>query len=283
MTVPYLQAQTGLRKSSVEQEQRDSLFQTADTITTTTQHATPSSSANNNNDSPDLRPSQSIRTPSQQRQQGPTKLVKPQLHQSPSFAAGKRSVMDTITPPRSDVSSNSPRQRYSDEANGPVKGMRKKTGFSTFVNNLVGSPRRPQISAPENPVHVTHVGYNGDTGEFTVSAPSTISLIHALKLVSGSSKGMAESADCGRYLRTRAEEQPQGYCRCRGVLQRKQRAGTGRRDMAQVRECPPVTGCRTRELSVWLSRRLCIGSNEPRVQWYHESATESSLSQEWRR
>jgi len=170
MTVPYLQAQTGLRKSSVGQDQRDSLFQSADTTTTinTTQHAPLSSStANNDNNSPNLRPLQSIRAHSQQ-QQAPTKLTKPPLRQSASFAAGKRSVMDTITPPRSDASSNSPRQRYSDEANGPIKGLRKKSGFSSFVNNLVGSPRRPQISAPENPVHVTHVGYNIDTGEFTV-------------------------------------------------------------------------------------------------------------------
>ena len=36
------------------------------------------------------------------------------------------------------------------------------------MNNLVGTPRKPTISAPENPVHVTHVGYDQNTGEFTV-------------------------------------------------------------------------------------------------------------------
>jgi len=175
MTSPYLQqAQTGLRKPPAAQDQRDSLFQspetTATSTTTATQHPLPSASALTNTKSPTLRPSQSTRSHSQQQQQQhqPTKLVKPQLRQSASFAAGKRPNMDTVTPPRSDASLNSPRQRYSDEANAQIKGLRKKSGFSSFVNNLVGSPRRPQISAPENPVHVTHVGYNYDTGEFTV-------------------------------------------------------------------------------------------------------------------
>jgi p21-activated kinase 1 len=55
--------------------------------------------------------------------------------------------------------------------------LRKKTGFSGFMNSLVGSPRRVNISAPENPVHVTHVGYDNDTGKFIVST----SLCHILR------------------------------------------------------------------------------------------------------
>ncbi|KAI8928301.1 kinase-like domain-containing protein [Entophlyctis helioformis] len=38
-----------------------------------------------------------------------------------------------------------------------------------FVNEQTqGSSSRPEISTPFNPVHITHVGYNQDTGEFTV-------------------------------------------------------------------------------------------------------------------
>ncbi|EGD86785.1 STE/STE20/PAKA protein kinase [Trichophyton rubrum D6] len=44
---------------------------------------------------------------------------------------------------------------------------RKKTGFSNFVNSMLGSPRNIKISAPENPVHVTHVGFDNQTGQFT--------------------------------------------------------------------------------------------------------------------
>ncbi|EGY14361.1 serine/threonine-protein kinase MST20 [Verticillium dahliae VdLs.17] len=59
-------------------------------------------------------------------------------------------------------------KRFSDEAKEPRVGvLRKKSGFSGFVNSLVGSQKKPIISAPENPVHVTHVGYDSTTGQFT--------------------------------------------------------------------------------------------------------------------
>lgn len=80
-------------------------------------------------------------------------------------AAGRR--MEDLTPRSGDSGARSPRQRYSDEAREGNK-LKKKSGFSSFMNNLVGAPRKPTISAPENPVHVTHVGYDQNTGEFTV-------------------------------------------------------------------------------------------------------------------
>jgi p21-activated kinase 1 len=110
--------------------------------------------------------------PTQLRYQNPnqstTTLANPDVDLSQSLAAtGRR--MDDITGPRADLGARSPRQRLSDEAKDG-KALKKKTGFSSFVNNLVGTPKRPAISAPENPVHVTHVGYDQETGEFTVSA-----------------------------------------------------------------------------------------------------------------
>lgn len=62
-------------------------------------------------------------------------------------------------------------KRYSDEGftAKPGLGGRKKSGFSNFMNSMLGSPRNIKISAPENPVHVTHVGYDNVTGQFTVS------------------------------------------------------------------------------------------------------------------
>ena len=36
--------------------------------------------------------------------------------------------------------------------------------------DLLSSDKKMEISSPYNPVHLTHVGYNLDTGEFTVSA-----------------------------------------------------------------------------------------------------------------
>jgi hypothetical protein len=102
------------------------------------------------------------------------RLVSPKLRQSASFAAlGKK--METITPPRSDGSggTKSPRQRYSDESGDSQKnrksdGGKKKSGFSSFMSGLVGSPRRPTISTPTNPMHVTHVSIDNETGAYTV-------------------------------------------------------------------------------------------------------------------
>jgi len=59
-------------------------------------------------------------------------------------------------------------KRYSDDGKDLKPAvLRKKSGFSGFMNSLVGSPKKPVISAPENPVHVTHVGYDSSTGQFT--------------------------------------------------------------------------------------------------------------------
>jgi p21-activated kinase 1 len=96
------------------------------------------------------------------------RLLSPKLRTSQSHVAlGHK--MDRITPPRSETSSTgtkSPRQRYSDEAKpefGKKKGM-----FASFLNGVKGSPRRPTISSPVNPTHVTHVSFDQDTGTLTV-------------------------------------------------------------------------------------------------------------------
>ena len=91
------------------------------------------------------------------------------LRQSQSFYIADRSAME-ITPPRSDTGTMSPK-RYSDEVGGgkPPASLRKKSGFSSFVNSMLGSPRPIKISAPENPVHMIHVGFDNLTGQYTVS------------------------------------------------------------------------------------------------------------------
>jgi hypothetical protein len=33
---------------------------------------------------------------------------------------------------------------------------------------MLGSPRRPTISTPTNPMHVTHVSIDNETGDYTV-------------------------------------------------------------------------------------------------------------------
>ena len=67
-------------------------------------------------------------------------------------------------------------KRYSDETKEPKPGVtRKQSGLKSMLGSMgLMSPRGPKISAPENPVHVTHVGYDNETGQFTVSLLFTV-------------------------------------------------------------------------------------------------------------
>ena len=98
------------------------------------------------------------------------KIMSPSLRQSASFSMGDRSNANP-TPPDGDAVSISSSKRYSDEAGKNSTPWKKKGGISTFFGNVLGSPRTNgvKISAPENPVHVTHVGFDNETGQFTVS------------------------------------------------------------------------------------------------------------------
>ncbi|KAH8897082.1 Pkinase-domain-containing protein [Thozetella sp. PMI_491] len=92
-------------------------------------------------------------------------MAPPALRQSASFSAGAEPLGER---PGASKAETAPK-RFSDEAREPKMSavLRKKSGFSGFMNSLVGSPKKPLISAPENPVHVTHVGYDSSTGQFT--------------------------------------------------------------------------------------------------------------------
>lgn len=103
-----------------------------------------------------------------------SRLASPRLRSSASFSNMDPSISEKIQGGRSDRSGDSSghgSKRYSDDGKD-LKSMvmRKKSGLSGFMNSLVGSQKKPVISAPENPVHVTHVGYDSSTGQFTVCA-----------------------------------------------------------------------------------------------------------------
>lgn len=89
------------------------------------------------------------------------------LRQSRSFT----SKMDTTTTPPSTHANKT--NRYSDGSGDAAKkrlsgGAKKKGTFSNFMSSMLGSPRRPTISTPTNPMHVTHVSIDNHTGEYTV-------------------------------------------------------------------------------------------------------------------
>jgi p21-activated kinase 1 len=93
----------------------------------------------------------------------------PRLRTSTSFSNMDPSIADKVQGGRQQADGASGgAKRFSDEAkDGRTGVLRKKSGFSGFMNSLVGSPKKPVISAPENPVWVTHVGYDSMTGQFT--------------------------------------------------------------------------------------------------------------------
>ncbi|KAF5002843.1 hypothetical protein FGRMN_97 [Fusarium graminum] len=108
-------------------------------------------------------PPQIVKSPTDSR------LASPALRTSTSFSAMDSSLSEKGLGPRvtTDGPSANPK-RYSDDGRDfKPSVLRKKSGFSGFMNSLVGSPKKPVISAPENPVHVTHVGYDSSTGQFT--------------------------------------------------------------------------------------------------------------------
>lgn len=93
------------------------------------------------------------------------------LRNSQTIGPGGVTMME-VTPPKSENGILSPKRFSGDgQASKPPGPLRKKSGFSTFVNNMLGSPRTIKISAPENPMHMIHVGYDNQTGQFTVSIP----------------------------------------------------------------------------------------------------------------
>jgi p21-activated kinase 1 len=93
----------------------------------------------------------------------------PALRQSASFMSPLPTMSEKSQGNRTSDNAILSPKRLSDETKEPRTAvLRKKSGFSGFVSGLVGSPKKPIISAPENPVHVTHVGYDSATGQFTV-------------------------------------------------------------------------------------------------------------------
>lgn len=105
----------------------------------------------------------------------------PLLRQSASSSADSPAAMSLSEKAQQGAQGqlNGPK-RYSDETKEPKAPgvLRKKSGFSGLMSTLVGSPKKPIISAPENPVHVTHVGYDSSTGQFTVCPSLCLCVIH---------------------------------------------------------------------------------------------------------
>ncbi|KAK5626464.1 hypothetical protein RRF57_002179 [Xylaria bambusicola] len=97
------------------------------------------------------------------------RIMSPSLRRSASFNVTNATMSEKSQAVRANDAPIIASKRYSDESKDPKPPsvLRKKSGFSGLMSTLVGSPKKPVISAPENPVHVTHVGYDSTTGQFT--------------------------------------------------------------------------------------------------------------------
>ncbi|KAI0299266.1 hypothetical protein BC826DRAFT_1102819 [Russula brevipes] len=70
-------------------------------------------------------------------------------------------ALSPFSSPPVDRMGTAPRSR-----SGTVTAKGKK-GMLGFVADFLNSNKRPEISTPYDPVHLTHVGFNSSTGEFT--------------------------------------------------------------------------------------------------------------------
>lgn len=99
------------------------------------------------------------------------RLLSPKLRLSDSAHPKPYFQMDR-TPPRETYSSDGKSQRYSDEVK-PESAKKSKSMFSALLSGVKGTPRRPTISSPVNPTHVTHVSIDNETGKYTVCLSSS--------------------------------------------------------------------------------------------------------------
>lgn len=103
----------------------------------------------------------------------------PQRMRQQSPPSGNRYHMDYNSIPKSDFNNpsgggNRQLQRLSDDGTnssggGSSKSGKKRSGFSSLFSGAFGSDRKKiEISAPSNPTHLCHVGFNNQTGEYEV-------------------------------------------------------------------------------------------------------------------
>lgn len=95
-------------------------------------------------------------------------------HTSPDLRPHQLQGIQTIPPGGRSMDTTPPRENGvvgSKRLSGEIKPMttRKKSGFSNFMSSVLGSPRTIKISAPQDPLHMIHVGFDNKTGQFTVS------------------------------------------------------------------------------------------------------------------
>ncbi|CAD0107810.1 unnamed protein product [Aureobasidium uvarum] len=104
------------------------------------------------------------------------------------------------------MDSLSPRPESSKRLSDELKA-KKKSGFS--ISSLFKSPGRPTISAPENPVHITHVGVDNRTGEFTEQKRDPKAIVDIVTFYKENAEKNPEDGIWQKFGQAHARDTPQ--------------------------------------------------------------------------
>ncbi|KAI5999363.1 STE/STE20/PAKA protein kinase [Pisolithus orientalis] len=81
------------------------------------------------------------------------------------FAADPSESVPSL--PSTDASPTPPASATGTRSRSGTIASKPKKGMLGFMSEFLNTSKRPEISTPYDPVHLTHVGFNSSTGEFT--------------------------------------------------------------------------------------------------------------------
>ncbi|KAI0819162.1 kinase-like domain-containing protein [Trametes gibbosa] len=133
---------------------------------TTTTSPPPRPSRANTANLTDMFPSQS--TLARQRLSDPVIMPSdPSFYPDPSDSRPPPSQYIDYQPPLPPVPPTSSTISSAGSRSRSGTATKSKKGMFNFMSDFLSSSKRPEISTPYDPVHLTHVGFNTSTGEFT--------------------------------------------------------------------------------------------------------------------
>ena len=84
--------------------------------------------------------------------------------EEPYFDEPQPEMMSPKEPP---MASPIPPNNYGTRSRSGTASAKSKKSMFSFMDGFLTAQKKPEISTPYDPVHLTHVGFNSSTGEFT--------------------------------------------------------------------------------------------------------------------
>jgi p21-activated kinase 1 len=85
--------------------------------------------------------------------------------EQPLYTPVEPSIISSLDSPSIEASTSTSSTLGSRSRSGTTS--KKNKGFLNMLPEFLHSQKKPEISTPYDPVHLTHVGFNSSTGEFT--------------------------------------------------------------------------------------------------------------------